>query len=524
MARAEATVRLQALDGTWETAGVDRLRGIVPEGIQLSANEWGCDRASFTLRRDPGAIYPDLSAFTPCEVEIGGQVVWSGRIAETPTRDGGDSQISVECEGWQYHLDDTVYQKNYVHTRLTDWQDARSFPTVSFTSHPTGYEIETGGVIKIAVPPNTTAAGSSQGRVVLDTGEAEGAKRVVVTYVGGGHASLLLELINGTTPDAIDEGPTVDAAPIATSSTTFAHTFTTARRYVSLRIVATGAFTGDTTSWARIEAVKVFRDAAYESGNASILKADTVAKDARAQSAPLLSTSNDRVEAQTFSIPEFSMDSHRTPREVLAAVNAYEDCLVGVDVHKRLYFRDKPTTPLFEIGNWTGAEMEDASANSGDEIYTQAIIEGTGPDGQKLAISRTQTAATLVSRRGFTRTKILAVSAAGTTASYNQIGDLYLAGHRTTPMRGRAKATGPTAVRKVLGGETVHPAKLLIHTGELLRLSHRIDPDTGGQGRDARIASVAYSHDGESAEVELDSRRGNFEALLERLAIVTGQI
>jgi hypothetical protein len=115
------------------------------------------------------------------------------------------------------------------------------------------------------------------------------------------------------------------------------------------------------TAYVRIEAALVFRDTAYESGNASVLKADTLVKDARDQATALLSSSNDRIEAQTFSIPEFHMDGQRTPREVINAANAYEDCQAAVDVYKRLVFREKPTTPLFEIGNWTGAEMEDAT-------------------------------------------------------------------------------------------------------------------------------------------------------------------
>jgi hypothetical protein len=120
----EAIVRLEALDGVWETCGVDRLRGLHPQGIQPTWNDWGPDGLSFQLHRDPGAIYPDLSAFTPCEVEIGGRVIWDGRVRETPS---DDNAISVQGLGWQYHLDDDTYERVYVHTRLTDWQDLRSY-------------------------------------------------------------------------------------------------------------------------------------------------------------------------------------------------------------------------------------------------------------------------------------------------------------------------------------------------------------------------------------------------------------
>ncbi len=52
--------------------------------------------------------------------------------------------------------------------------------------------------------------------------------------------------------------------------------------------------------------------------------------------------------------------------------------------------------------------------------------------------------------------------------------------------------------------------------------AHRIDPDTGGQGRDGRIAEVRYDPRTDQATVALDSRRDSVDALLERLAVVVG--
>src|ERR1041384_4599882 len=61
-------VRLKALDGMWETVGADRLRGVRAEGLSASANRWGSDTCRFTLKRPPGGVFPDLTAFTPIEV------------------------------------------------------------------------------------------------------------------------------------------------------------------------------------------------------------------------------------------------------------------------------------------------------------------------------------------------------------------------------------------------------------------------------------------------------------------------
>src|SRR6478672_1028388 len=124
----EASVRVQVLGGTWETIGSDRYRGVAAEQLQLTANEWGPDTASFTLRRDPDAVHPDLLAWTPVEIWVAGVPVWDGRVKETPAQEGADFSLNVQCEGWQYHLDDDSYAANYVHTRLDDFADVRSVP------------------------------------------------------------------------------------------------------------------------------------------------------------------------------------------------------------------------------------------------------------------------------------------------------------------------------------------------------------------------------------------------------------
>jgi hypothetical protein len=58
----EATIILKSPDGAWtKTVGTETSRGIVPEGITITANESGPDTApGFTLRREPSAPWPDL--------------------------------------------------------------------------------------------------------------------------------------------------------------------------------------------------------------------------------------------------------------------------------------------------------------------------------------------------------------------------------------------------------------------------------------------------------------------------------
>ncbi|MFZ2050936.1 MAG: hypothetical protein WAU69_08415, partial [Solirubrobacteraceae bacterium] len=126
---------------------------------------------------------------------------------------------------------------------------------------------------------------------------------------------------------------------------------------------------------------------------------------------------------------------------------------------------------------------------------------------------------TLVDQRSFRRTKTIQVSNVLTEALAQKLAKAYLESHGETPYGGSLTAK-VGSVRRLLGGQRVHPSLLCRSVQELIRVSHAIDPDTGGVGRDGRIAAVEYTHAGQSATVTLNSRLQNFEALMARLAVV----
>ena len=90
------------------------------QGVVASANDWGPDGFSFQLAAEEGARRPDLLPYTPVELEIGGMLAWSGFVWQRPS-DANNYQVT--CRGWQYHLDDDLIDRVYVHTRLADYVD-----------------------------------------------------------------------------------------------------------------------------------------------------------------------------------------------------------------------------------------------------------------------------------------------------------------------------------------------------------------------------------------------------------------
>jgi len=668
MSAPDVTVRLQALDGTWETCGADRMIGVVPESEQHSDNESGPDKASFDLKRPVFAIWPDLGAFTPVEIEIGGVVVWDGFVGETPLQAAREQVINVQCEGWQYHLDHDVYERNYVHTKLTDWKDCRSasleVDLATFTSAP---QVQTGvGLISLVWPQGQATNGRAG--VVLDMGPETKATRVVITWaLSAGAANRAVYFGFG----AISAGPTfieTIASATGAQSGTYSLTLPTPSRYVFLIHDANSHTPGADEAF-KITSASVFASTAYESGGASVLHASTLVQDALERGTEILSGDYSEIAATSFAIPDFTMGKQMTPREVVEAANAYHNYIFKLLPNRRPSFQPRPSDATLELGAWSGADLDDTSANSGAEIYNRAVVEATGPDGNSLIVERgasqqpgvlahvpespiaenpsfttnaehwatagggsiarntvaehyrsapgsgqwtaaagatlsgafsgtfkkgvtytlifyaeleiakkckvqfgligtdemvkravnrvggfgqyeytwTPTAnrtgvtmlltaqqaqtlyiddvtikvaePTLVDRRSFRRTKVLQVASAITETEGQQLADVFLQAHLTTPFKGSAAAF-PGSIRRVLGGQPVHPSQLGLHTQELIRLGHVVDPDTGGIGRDATIAEVTYTHKDQKAAITLDDKRGNFDALLARLAVV----
>lgn len=641
----DVTIRTQALDGTWQTMGGETARGIYPEGVTLEADAWGSSVASFNLRRDPRAFFPDIGAFTPVEIDVGSTLVWSGRVRETPAQ-VAQRVINVQCEGWQFHLDDDIYQRTYVHTNLSEYKDMRSVLSIDLAGFALrqAASVSTDGGITLSFPNNMVLDGSgSRVGVLLDLGAGNSASRLVVDWESSNNDPNI-RFIGGVTNAAdLSTGADIISFPLNTSSGvgTAAGTAGSAGRYVYLYLVFSGSTVTTTQDyWIRIRSCQAFADTTFESGNASVLKASTVVADALSKATILLSTDMSGIDQTTFPIPSYA-PGYQTPRQAWTAVDAYHDWLKKIDVQRRPIYTAKPSRPIFEVGPWSAIDDDDASANSGAEIFNKAIVTSQDPVGNAvvttkrpaststtktiepslqpssiaavgsnaskalwsagtfragfeyiadlyttntsgsiinsvggpifgvdptdLAFGRTNftlnpgdsislsvswtpkadTAATsvilqangtiqwaviyrgsvtLVDRRGFRRAMQLPVSSVlpSDGVAAGQIGSAWLTDHLTTPFRGSVTIASDESLRDIATGSDVGLERLLLATGQMLRFSDRSDPDTGGHGRDGRIAAVSYMPTTNTAAVTIDNSRTSFDALLARLAIIQG--
>jgi hypothetical protein len=169
-------VRIQQRGGEWQTIGVAVRPGVFPGAIRPAADQNGPSTMSFTLAREADRLWPDLAAFAAVEYEINGVIVWDGRIKETPTNiTSGVTTITLNCVGWQTHLDDDSYQLPYVQDDVTQWKDCRQYPECPLGILEDQFNAEatvssTGNNITMGWPNGTIVPIGAVVGVVLDLG------------------------------------------------------------------------------------------------------------------------------------------------------------------------------------------------------------------------------------------------------------------------------------------------------------------------------------------------------------------
>jgi hypothetical protein len=416
--RVDTSIAIRQSVGEFIQVGRDVDRGINFEGLVDTYNEQGPDTANFVLRRDPSVEWPDIQAYNELTIRRGGIDVWSGRIEEAAGQSGDSFTLSVKARGWQYHLDDDKFRMGWVHSKVSDWRDLRTFPGVDPEHMRQYFTLRNDGGVpwfgwqSDAVAPSASGIGHGVG-IGLDLGQnGDYAVRMALVYERSNAAAGSLTLFGrGTTGDEVtgtinDYDEFIDP-PIVHSSLTapgsgppytlgVAGGVNTNARRSSLNFLSIflwyssggGALTLD--YGVKCMEIRCFSEEnEYSSGNDIDLNASDIPKRLlRKGKLPLITDDESQIEATSFIVPHYWSFTPQTARSYIQGVNAFHDYLWGVDVQKRLYFRARPDAPRLEIGKWTGATFRDASTNSGQDVYNKVIVNGTGPVGEKVVIER----------------------------------------------------------------------------------------------------------------------------------------
>lgn len=524
-------LRIQALDGQWQTLGVDLNPGVMVEDLSVDAAEWGSEQLTGTMKRDPAQPWADLRSFAPIDYRRDGIFGWSGRLLETPMRDGADGrQIGIVAEGWHYHLDDDAIRAVYVHARMGEWINQREWPLTALNQWVGGVQANAeSGALVLTLPGGMALPANTLCGVLLDLGPDNTAAHVAMEVDSSNNAAAINFQIQGSADGNPLTSTAIAAAAMNTGATmTFAATPGTPKRFVHVWLYWAAGGTLAADVYARVTGVRVATSTAYMSAGASILKADQVIKHVRAAKLPKLSTDESSIAAGAFSIADLGEPlTWKTPRELMRTAAAFEDNLLQVDADRRLVYQPRPTAPAVVV-NGAMVGFEDQSANAGDEVFSRIVAEATGPDGKPLDVQRLASAlpgvaTSLPDRWGFTRTLIVSTGLNLSSAGLQALVDLMVLARRSTPFRGTCKI-GPGAATDPLTGRVIAPVEILKLVDRRIRIADRRDPDTGLLGRDGIIKRVTYTPADDTASVQIDNTRGFLAAIMARLGATTEQV
>ncbi len=519
------TVYALPIGRPWTPLGTDQRRGVWVENFQCSSDEFGPADASMTLKRDPRIPWPDIGFWTPIRAKLDNQRVWAGRFIGSPGKQDGTTEIDVTAQGLQYQMDDVPLDQLYVANSLSAWGDIRSNLNCDLTVQRAVWQLSSDpGGLTITAPNTGLIEVSSRGGYLIDLGPGQLAQRVVYSWKHSNNApSISLGIVAGSSVAAVSNGSIGAITTLATTPTGTA-AITTSARYIWIGLYNNtgGTVTPGADCYVQLTALQVFASTAYESGGASILTADVVADDIFTNHLPQITKA--LISAASFDLPTLSANQ-QTPRDVLTQANSFQDWQFRIREDSVFEYRPRPSSAIVSMSDQT--LFQDLSAGSGDTLYNQVTYTGTGPDGTPVEVTRTTTLAglpvTIPDRRGLVKAFTIQSSATLTAAAASQLCDVFLEQRNRTPFKGTISATSRRSVRIRSSGAACPVYHLLRLPGELTSFPHLRDPDTASLGRVGRIAKVTYTHASDSAQVDIDSTPGSFEAMSARLAVVTAR-
>lgn len=412
MTSSRDSIRIRGRSGQWEELGVDRWRGIVPEGITAGVDTFGPKTIGFTLKRDPRVPWGDLTQYGDLEYHRDGVLVWGGALQDAPL-DASARTASVTAVGGRVFGEVAPLQKLYVHSRMTDWKDVRQCPTnVQTFTRPAlagvgfggrGQVNVTDGMISIGWPGNSgTIPASDAVGVYLDLGDEMRAAGVYLAWESYNATAL------GAAPGIYLRG--ADAPPFlgpsylpsdpisnlllngAGSNTGARYVFSRPVRYVVLLLFMNSAAapTSALDVLLRVLDLRVFSSSSYVGTTGTFdLKADAVAKELVqvAGFQGVYSEDVTQIEPATFGIPHLTSDgSYMTAAAIMDKAYGFEDAFWGVDARRRVFTKNRPSAPRFRIVN--DAAFKDSSGIAASDAYNGCIITGQDALGNPLSVRR----------------------------------------------------------------------------------------------------------------------------------------
>lgn len=492
---AEATVRVN-LEGSWQP--------IAPVwSLGIEADEHGPTQATFVCKRK-------LPKFSDAEVLIDGLVVADGWIEQVESMDEGNLYtVTMWC--WQRHLDDDPFVRTWMVSGFQRGVDARDGPTVDQAYWArAGPRLEERS-LTIGLQPNTIWYANQAAGITFDLGPGGvGPKTVhlyqtannfpaktVIYFQTRAHSTRSNHhpLVTGQYAIAIDKAIGGDAGAKWHNGTFPDNSF----RYMTVFL-----YTDTTYDMAKTETefYIAFSDIRIStlgvgggtpnSQNGSTITADMAVPSILAAAPRLTLGRNTVSETNIFGL---ATEGHQTPRQMLERINL-DQWRWRVNPGRKLDREPYPSLPAFTI------KGEASSRLRIPETYSRVIVGYRDEQGDE----REHIASVASPRQ---RSQVIALEGTAAAAQAQRVADAFLADQAQRRVEGTVTIAPGQLVERP-SGQSLHPSMLLLAGGDRAWLD--------GAGDHGRIVRVSYSHDTETAALDVSEPQDDLDRELAYLS------
>lgn len=483
---ADAIVRCN-VDGAWQP--------IAPVwSLGIESDEHGPDTASFVCKRE-------LAKWSEAEILIAGLVIADGWVEDCRELEDSEGLFVITVWCWQRHLDDEAYTRAYLMSGFEEAIDARAGPTVNYAYWARASTVLEDRSASMRIMPDMLFYSGQGAGVTWDLGEGGvgprkvwmrresmslPAKSGIFIYVRA-HSSR-----SNHHPAVTGQFLEATAGPIAVSGTggatwlEFTFTANTFRYVTAFMYNGTGAnFDGPHDMpeyYIRFDDIRIQTVGTGGGGAASAIGSGVTSD----QVLPHLLTAAPRLTLGLNTVSTVDMlslvtDGYQTPRQMLEQLDV-DYWRYRVNPGRKLDRGPYPTVPLWTINRTA------RTAVATPQTATRVIVQYQDSVGDRTSLTASVAGALRV------RTQVVVLSSTADVTQATTIANAFLADQAQRRLEGTV-VVAPGQVCERPSGAPRHPSELLLAGGDRAWIDKADD--------DARIATVSYSHDTETATVGL---------------------
>lgn len=489
----------------------------------------GFEALDCVLPRKPGVDYEDLEGLSTIRVrDSGGGIVSETRLERTPRVSGERMALSPSAVGWQAHLDDD----QSAHEIYLDRE------TASWRTPPRSRQV------------SLATAGSPQGKIPVEVGsgivwnlpnEAVPAGELTEVHYDAGSGLKVGEFgYDGQRTGAFTnfEAPTVfrsdsedfsssESSGLTLDDTVRSVVFSTARRYLMLRVRATAAQTPG-AGWQQLfDQVGVYgthglpkRAIAGQPGG--FFASDIVAHAVRTWAPELRFTEgvDGTVQPSSFVIPHLAFRERTTAGNIIRQVTRFGLQDWAVWEYLTFWWHERGTRGRRWRARVAPAQLEETGPDI-KRVWESVIVEYRDVDGSTRTVGPPGSGAdtetpdlkdedpeNLANKHNIIRRDLLRMRT-GTAGSATEVGRRFLDESKLIDNSGRARLVGHVEDNR--GG--IHPYSR-VRAGDQISFIDAADTSY------RRIVRADHIHEERTCQVDLDAPPEGLEQLLERLDVV----